>query len=158
MFKIIQKALEKGSLLGCSIDVSLHGPLQALQSAVAPRRGGVRVGLGMRGSLKQRCIPLLSSRSPGSLGNSSLGGAFEIGTVIPALPPQPTLDSNCAESLYSKSASYTKSPISLLLVLAPCPPPAGLFEQPRSLSSLCPSAHGSWLRLQGVPQGTVSSK
>lgn len=37
LFKIIQKALEKGSLLGCSIDVSLHHPPQALKSAATQK-------------------------------------------------------------------------------------------------------------------------
>lgn len=35
LFKIIQKALQKGSLLGCSIDVSPHHPLESPWSALA---------------------------------------------------------------------------------------------------------------------------
>lgn len=35
LFKIIQKALQKGSLLGCSIDVSPHHPLESPWSSLA---------------------------------------------------------------------------------------------------------------------------
>lgn len=127
MFKIIQKALEKGSLLGCSIDVSLHHP-RGKHSSLPRLRGSPDRTQKL---FKTWAHPLsLRSRSPGSWGNSSLGGAIAIVTVPPVLHPQPTSHSNCAVSLHSESAGYRKSPIPLLVVLTPCPAPAGLFEQP----------------------------